>query len=107
MRFCVYMKKCIASSSNKIFYIQKTIFYSANNAESNAVLHDTIACSSIFIWPTRKLLLPRQQNFRGMNGAHSASPIRGELGYAHWPQLGTQFIALLGTKFGPFRANTL
>ena len=24
----------------------------------------------------------------------------GELGYAHWPQLGTQFIALLGTKFG-------
>ena len=22
------------------------------------------------------------------------------IGYAHWPQLGTQFIALLGTKFG-------
>ena|SRR6218665_547376 len=50
---------------------------------------------------------PDSKNFRGMNGAHSASPIRGELGYAHWPQLGTQFIALLGTKFGPFRANTL
>jgi len=33
-----------------------------------------------------------------MNGAHLASPIRGELGYAHWPQLGTQFIALLGTN---------
>jgi len=29
-----------------------------------------------------------------------ASPIREELGYAHWPQLGTQFIALLETKFG-------
>src|SRR6218665_188840 len=43
---------------------------------------------------------PRQQKFRAMNGAHLASPIRGELGYAHWPQLGTQFIALLGTKFG-------
>src|SRR6218665_1328995 len=42
----------------------------------------------------------RQQKFRAMNGAHLASPIRGELGYAHWPQLGTQFIALLGTKFG-------
>src|SRR6218665_685966 len=27
-----------------------------------------------------------------MNGAHLASPIRGELGYAHWPQLGTQSI---------------
>ena len=35
-----------------------------------------------------------------MAGAHLASPIRGELGFAHWPQLGTQFIALLGTKFG-------
>src|SRR6218665_2526395 len=44
--------------------------------------------------------VPRQQKFRAMNGAHLASPIRGELGYAHWPQLGTQFIALLGTKFG-------
>src|SRR6218665_3405894 len=43
---------------------------------------------------------PRQQKFRAMNAAHLASPIRGELGYAHWPQLGTQFIALLGTKFG-------
>ena len=44
--------------------------------------------------------IPRQQKFRAMNGAHLASPIRGELGYAHWPQLRTQFIALLGTKFG-------
>jgi len=44
--------------------------------------------------------VPRQQKFRAMNGAHLASPIRGELGYAHWPQLETQFIALLGTKFG-------
>jgi len=43
---------------------------------------------------------PRQRKFRAMNGANLASPIRGELGYAHWPQLGTQFIALLGTKFG-------
>src|SRR6218665_1363690 len=43
---------------------------------------------------------PMQQKFRAMNGAHLASPMRGELGYAHWPQLGTQFIALLGTKFG-------
>src|SRR6218665_1149829 len=45
--------------------------------------------------------LPRQQKINAMNGAHLASPIRGQLGYAHWPQLGTQFIALLGTKFGP------
>src|SRR6218665_1064137 len=48
----------------------------------------------------KRWALPRQQKFRAMNGAHLASPIRGELGYAHWPQLGTQFIALLGTKFG-------
>src|SRR6218665_1871209 len=32
---------------------------------------------------------PRQQKFNEMNGAHLASPIRGELGYAHWPQLRT------------------
>ena len=44
---------------------------------------------------------PRQQKINEMNGAHLVSPIMGELGYAHWPQLGTQFIALLGTKFGP------
>src|SRR5688572_33001859 len=39
-------------------------------------------------------LLPRQQNFRGINGACLPSPIRGELGYAHWPQLGTEFRTL-------------
>src|SRR6218665_2122383 len=43
--------------------------------------------------------VPRQQKFRAMNGAHLASPIREELGYAHWPQLGTRFIAILGSKF--------
>ena len=39
-----------------------------------------------------------QQKINEMNGAHLASPIRGELGYAHWPQLGTQFNSLLGTQ---------
>src|SRR6218665_725517 len=29
-----------------------------------------------------------------MNGAHLASPIRGELGYAHWPQLAGLLIAV-------------
>src|SRR6218665_1166091 len=38
---------------------------------------------------------PRQQTFRAINGAHLASQIRGELGYAHWTH---KFIALLGTK---------
>src|SRR6218665_3837423 len=52
-------------------------------------------CVSIYMYTK-----PRQQKFRAMNGAHLASPIRGELGYAHWPQQGTQFIALLDTKFG-------
>src|SRR6218665_1883624 len=57
------------------------------------------ACVCVHIYLYTK---PRQQKFRAMNGAYLASPIRGELGYAHWPQLGTQFIALLGTKFrGP------
>ena len=35
-------------------------------------------------------MYPMQQKFRVMNGAHLASQIRGELGYAHRPQLGSQ-----------------
>ena len=45
--------------------------------------------------------IPDSKKINEMNGAHMVSPIRGELGYAHWSQLGTQLIALLGTKFGP------
>src|SRR6218665_3935466 len=45
---------------------------------------------------------PRQQKFRAMNGAHLASPIRGELGYAHWPQLGSQIYCIIGNQiWGP------
>src|SRR6218665_3956576 len=46
------------------------------------------ACVGIYIYTK-----PREQKFRAMNGAQLASPIRGELGYAHGHQLGTQFIA--------------
>src|SRR6218665_564913 len=45
---------------------------------------------------------PRQQKFRAMNGAHLASPIIGELGYAHWPQLGSQIQCPIGNQiWGP------
>ena len=47
--------------------------------------------------------MPRQQKFRAMNGAHLASPIRGELRYAHWPQLGSQIHCPIGNQiWGPF-----
>ena len=37
-----------------------------------------------------------------MNGAHLASPIREELGYAHWPQLGSQIHCPIGNQiWGP------
>ena len=49
MRFCVDIKKLIASSSNNIILHSNTPFYSANNGESNGVLDDTIAYSFIFI----------------------------------------------------------
>src|SRR6218665_38464 len=50
--------------------------------------------------PRRKI--PRQQKFRAMNGAHLASPIRGELGYAHRPQLDSQIHCPTGTQiWGP------
>src|SRR6218665_1928268 len=40
--------------------------------------------------------------FRAMNGAHLACPIRGELGYAHWPHLGSQIHCPIGNQiWGP------
>src|SRR6218665_907884 len=37
-----------------------------------------------------------------MNGAYLASPIRGELGYAHWPHLGSQIHCPIGNQiWGP------
>src|SRR6218665_3649865 len=46
--------------------------------------------------------LPKQQKFRAMNGAHLASPIRGELGYAQWPQLGSHIHCPIGNQiWGP------
>src|SRR6218665_2772010 len=45
---------------------------------------------------------PRQHKFRAMNGALLASPVRGELGYAHRPQLGSQIYCPVGNKIlGP------
>jgi len=53
----IYIKKIIASSSNNIIILHSnTPFFSANNAESNAVFHDTMVCSSIFIFPTRTVV---------------------------------------------------
>ena len=47
-------------------------------------------------------LAPRQQKFRAMNGAHLASPIRGELGYAQRPHLGSQIHCPIGNQiWGP------
>src|SRR6218665_1494321 len=54
MRFCVFKKKFIAGVASTYF---NTPFFSANNSESNAVLHDTIVCSFIFIFPTHKSLV--------------------------------------------------
>src|SRR6218665_1245046 len=37
-----------------------------------------------------------------MNGAHLANPIRGELSYAHWPQLSSQIHCSIGNQnWGP------
>src|SRR6218665_2494213 len=41
---------------------------------------------------------PGQQKFRAMNGAHLASPIRGDLGYAHRPHLGSQIHCPIGNQ---------
>src|SRR6218665_3570076 len=45
---------------------------------------------------------PRQQKMNEMNGAHLARPIRGELGYAQWRQLGSQIHCPIGNQiWGP------
>src|SRR6218665_824683 len=47
-------------------------------------------------------LFPDSKNLGPMNGAHLASPINGELGYAHRPQLGSQFHCPIGNQiWGP------
>src|SRR6218665_2646874 len=78
----------------------------SHNNNFPSVVFTLLRCVYGCLWPACPCVCiyiytnTRQKKFRSMNGAHLASPIRGELGYAHWPQLGTQFIALLGTKFG-------
>src|SRR6218665_1591225 len=49
---------------------------------------------------------PRQQKINEMNEAHLASPIRGELGYAQWPQSGSQIHCPIGNQICPNFALT-
>src|SRR6218665_2211301 len=85
----------ITMKSHKTNFRQPCLHYCDVSMDACGLRVRACVCGHIYIYTK-----PRQQKFRAMNGAHLASPIRGELGYAHWPQLGTQFIALLGTKFG-------
>src|SRR6218665_1905229 len=49
---------------------------------------------------------PDSKKFRAMNGAHLASPIRGELGYAHRPQFGSQIHCPIGNQiWGPLEKD--
>src|SRR6218665_32340 len=67
-----------------------------------------MAFTSDGIAPPGIALLPRQQIFRAMNGAHLASPIRGELIYAHWPKLGSQIDCPIGNQiWGPLGKEDL
>src|SRR6218665_2615302 len=43
----------------------------------------------------------RQQKFRVMTGAHLASPTRGDLGYAHWPQRRNLIQSPIGAIYKP------
>src|SRR6218665_1124083 len=56
---------------------------------------------TIRIYPNNNTY-PSQPKFRAMNGAHLASPIRGDLGYPQWPQLGSQIHCPIGNQIlGP------
>src|SRR6218665_3027793 len=66
----------------------------SHNNNFSSVVFTLLRCVYGCLWPACACVRvcaytkPRQQKFRTMNWAHLASPIRGELGYAHWPQLG-------------------
>src|SRR6218665_446915 len=96
----------MAGFTKKFVKRELTITLKSHNNNFPSVVFTLLRCVYGCLWPAcvcvhiyiyTKL---RQQKFRAMNEAHLAGPIRRELGYAHWPQLGIQFIALLGTKFG-------
>src|SRR6218665_1207083 len=79
------------------------VFSVAGPREWNCLPVSVRQCTSVAQFKSKlKTHLPRQQKINEMNGAHLASPIRGELGYAHWPQLGTQIHSPIGNQiWGP------
>src|SRR6218665_947882 len=99
----------MAGFTQKFVKRELIITLKSHNNNFPSVVFTLLRCVYGCLWPVACVCVrmcayiytkPSQQKFRAMNGAHLVSQIRGELGYAHWPQLGTQFIALLGTKFG-------
>src|SRR6218665_1597156 len=105
----------MAGFTKKFVKRELIITLKSHNNNFPSVVFTLLRCVYGCLWPACACVRvcayiytkPRQQKFRAMNGAHLATPIRGELGYAHWPQLGTQFIALLGTKFGAHYGNKM
>src|SRR6218665_1988531 len=84
------------------FPLERDVLYGRPLDQSSLVDLYYVMQTEITINKTESKKNPRQQKFRAMNGAHLASPIRGELGYAHWPQLGSQIPCPFGNQiWGP------
>src|SRR6218665_1001014 len=80
----------------KIVKRELTITPKSHNNNFPSVVFTLLRCVYGCLWPVACVCVrvcaytytkAGLQKFRAMNGAHLASPIRGELGYAHWPQL--------------------
>jgi len=79
-----YAKQCVISSCASVDLSH------LNNIKPVVIRYlrsEEIKYMSTKVWCDCILYHPRQQHFMLMTGVHSESPIRGELGYAHWPQL--------------------
>src|SRR6218665_829948 len=95
-------------------FVKRELIITMKNHNNNfpSVVFTLLRCVKGCLWPVRTCpacvracvcvcvhyTKPRQQKFRAMNGALLASPIRGELGYAHWPQLGSQIHCPIGNQ---------
>src|SRR6218665_1801019 len=86
----------MAGFTNNFLKRELIITLKSHNNNFPSVVFTLLRCVYGCLWPACVCVRvcayiytkPRQQKFRAMNMAHLASPIRKELGYAHWRMIG-------------------
>src|SRR6218665_3907277 len=103
----------MAGFTKKFVKRELIITLKSHNNNFPSVVFTLLRCVYGCLWPACACVCvrvcayiytkPRQQKFRAMNGAHLASPIRGELGYAHWPSWEPNLLPYWAPNLGPIR----